>query len=83
MGVLLKDAFLLIANCTGVSHMAAALHTPSLIISMDGEPRRWAPLDTRLHKTIDWTTHPGIGETLLQLNTLILDRTPLAVGGII
>jgi ADP-heptose:LPS heptosyltransferase len=83
MGVLLKDAFLLIANCTGVSHMAAALHTPSLIISMDGEPHRWAPLDKRLHRTIDWTTHPGVGEVILQLNTLILDRTPLTVGDIL
>ena len=55
MAVLTKNAFMLIANCTGVSHMAAALQTPSVIISMDGEPERWAPLDTELHRTIDWT----------------------------
>lgn len=83
LGALLKDAFLLIANCTGVSHMAAALHTPSVIISMDGEPYRWAPLNTSLHKTVDWTTHPGIGEVVLQLNTLIINRTALAAGEIL
>lgn len=83
LGALLKDAFMLIANCTGVSHMAAALHTPSVIISMDGEPYRWAPLNKHLHKTIDWTAHPGIGEVMLQLNTLLIDRTALAAGGIL
>ncbi|PUZ22602.1 LPS biosynthesis glycosyltransferase [Chitinophaga parva] len=58
MGALLKNAFVLIANCTGVSHIAAALETPSLIISMGGEPGRWVPLNRQLHTTIDWTTTP-------------------------
>jgi len=83
LAALLKDAFMLIANCTGVSHMAAALHTPSVIISMDGEPYRWAPLNRSLHKTIDWTAHPHIGEVMLQLNTLLIDRTTLAAGEIL
>ena len=56
-GVLIKNALLLISNCTGVSHIAAALETPGLIISMDGEPERWAPLDKNLYRTIDWTQH--------------------------
>jgi ADP-heptose:LPS heptosyltransferase len=55
MGVLLKNAAGLISNCTGVSHVAAALKTKSVVISMDGEPERWAPLNTSLHTTIDWT----------------------------
>lgn len=58
MGMLIRDTALLISNCTGVSHVAAALHSPSLIISMDGEPHRWAPLDHSIHRTIDWTRHP-------------------------
>lgn len=56
LGILIKNAFAIIANCTGVSHIAAALQTPSLIISMDGEPERWAPVNKELHHTIDWTT---------------------------
>jgi ADP-heptose:LPS heptosyltransferase len=71
LGVLLRNAALLIANCTGVSHLAAALRTPSLIISMDGEPHRWGPLDHRLHTTIDWTTHPSPEEIIQALDTLL------------
>ncbi|WP_432710994.1 glycosyltransferase family 9 protein [Pedobacter sp.] len=55
VAVLIDQAYALIANCTGVSHLAAALHTQSVIISMDGEMERWAPLDKTLHATIDWT----------------------------
>lgn len=52
---LIKDAKLLISNCTGVSHIASAVRTPSIVISMDGEPERWGPLNKTLHKTFDWT----------------------------
>lgn len=55
IGQLIKEARLLISNCTGVSHIAAAMETPSIVISMDGEPERWGPLNKDLHKTIDWT----------------------------
>ncbi|WP_295767113.1 glycosyltransferase family 9 protein [uncultured Mucilaginibacter sp.] len=58
VGVLIRDAALLISNCTGVSHMSSAFKTPSIVISMDGEPYRWGPLDTRIHRTIDWLQSP-------------------------
>lgn len=58
VGALIKDAALLISNCTGVSHMAAAFKTPSVVISMDGEPNRWGPIDTYRHRTINWMTSP-------------------------
>lgn len=63
ISVLLKNAFMLISNCTGVSHIASALKVPGIIISMDGEPTRWAPLDTLLHKTIDWTKYKDFNVT--------------------
>ncbi|MCF0069621.1 glycosyltransferase family 9 protein [Dyadobacter sp. CY261] len=53
---LIRESALLVSNCTGVSHIASATATPSIVISMDGEPERWAPLNKVLHKTIDWTT---------------------------
>ena len=58
VAVLIKNAALLISNCTGVSHIAAAFKTPSVVISMDGEPERWGPLDTRNHCTINWLRSP-------------------------
>lgn len=53
IGALIRNAFMLISNCTGVSHIAAALRVPSIVISMDGEPERWGPLNKELHRTID------------------------------
>jgi ADP-heptose:LPS heptosyltransferase len=61
---LIESAYLLISNCTGVSHIAAALETPSLVISMDGEPERWGPINTRFHHTIDWTRNPDFARAL-------------------
>lgn len=58
IGALIDGSYALIANCTGVSHIAAALEKQSIIISMDGEPERWAPLNKELHRTIDWTATP-------------------------
>jgi ADP-heptose:LPS heptosyltransferase len=83
LAALLHDSFLLVANCTGVSHMAAALRVPSLIISMDGEPYRWAPQNKVLHRTIDWTLQPGIGKVVLELNNFILYHTSLIADSIL
>ncbi len=52
LAALLKSAKLLISNDTGVSHVASALHIPSIVIFQDSEPLRWAPLDKKLHKVI-------------------------------
>jgi ADP-heptose:LPS heptosyltransferase len=75
LAVLLKNAFALVSNCTGVSHIADAFDTPSVIISMDGEPERWSPLDKELHKVIDWIKEPSFENVLLQTKSL-LKATP-------
>lgn len=58
VGLLIKNAFMLISNCTGVSHIAAAFETPSVVISMNGEPQRWAPQNKDKHVVLDWLTEP-------------------------
>jgi ADP-heptose:LPS heptosyltransferase len=52
LAALLTGAKLLICNDTAVSHMAAALRTPSVVIYLGSSPARWAPLDTRLHRQV-------------------------------
>lgn len=71
IAALIKHAHLLIANCTGVSHIAAATKTPSLIISMDGEAYRWGPMNHSLHHVFDWTQHKSFTEIFHQLVSLV------------
>src|SRR5215217_1026436 len=70
VAALIANAKGLISNCTGVSHVAAALRTPSVVISMDGEPLRWGPLNKTLHRTIDWTTAPGYNQVSAAVNSM-------------
>jgi ADP-heptose:LPS heptosyltransferase len=72
IAALIKQADLLIANCTGVSHIAAATKTPSIIISMDGEPHRWGPMNQMLHHVFDWTKKRSFAEVHHQLTSVII-----------
>ena len=60
LALLLKQARAVLSNCTGVSHIASALNIPGVIISMDGEPKRWGPLNHHTLSTIDWTHTPDM-----------------------
>lgn len=57
LGALIEGAERVVCNDTGVSHIAAALRRPSLVISCGADAARWAPLDTRLHQVL-WQPMP-------------------------
>lgn len=53
MAALIHRSQLLLSNDTGVSHIAAALGVPSVIIfSNYSDPGRWAPLNDQLHTAV-------------------------------
>lgn len=71
LALLLRHASGMISNCTGISHLGAAMRTKSVVINMDGEPYRWGPLDTHRHKTIDWLKNNNYDDVLATASQLI------------
>lgn len=58
LAALYADARLLICNDTGVSHLAAAVRLPSIVIFASPDTRRWAPLDRVRHRAV-WQVTPA------------------------
>lgn len=52
MAALMSRARLLVCNDTGVSHIAAGLQLPSVVIFSKADMPRWAPLDQDRHRCI-------------------------------
>jgi len=57
LGALIERASLLVSNDTGVSHIAAALGTRSVVVSCGADVSRWAPADATRHRVL-WAAMP-------------------------
>jgi ADP-heptose:LPS heptosyltransferase len=75
-GALLSGARLLICNDTGVSHLAAALRLPSVVISTGDNPARWAPADGRRHRVLCHPDGVGPAEAIAAAEDLLREFPP-------
>jgi ADP-heptose:LPS heptosyltransferase len=73
LAVLLRHASLLVCNDTGVSHLAAAVCAPSVVVFRDSSVDRWAPLDRRLHRPAAASTSLVIAQCVGLLEELQRD----------
>ncbi|MBS1189740.1 MAG: glycosyl transferase family 9 [Rhodocyclaceae bacterium] len=55
LAALVAEARLVVCNDTGMSHVAAAVGTPSVVVACGSDPGRWRPLDEARHRVL-W--HP-------------------------
>lgn len=69
LAALIKGSRGLICNDTGVSHLAAAMKVPSIVIFSETDPVRWAPLDQRKHH---WLYRPDIKDVLNEADEFLL-----------
>lgn len=52
LAALVSNARLVVCNDTGLSHVAAAMKTRSVVIASGSDTRRWAPLDLDRHRVL-------------------------------
>lgn len=71
LAALLNGARLLVCNDTGVSHLAAALRTPSVVVSTGDNPARWAPTDLHRHRVLGGHREVSPAEVVGQAEELL------------
>ena len=75
LAALLSGARLLVCNDTGVSHLAAATRTPSVVLFSETDPARWAPLGRARHRAL------GGANTAVDVDTVLAVTRTLLLGG--
>lgn len=71
LAALIGQARLLVCNDTGVSHIAAALKVPSVVVFRASDMDRWAPLDRALHRCVWDPEGERVDEVLSQARALL------------
>lgn len=76
MAALMSRARLLVCNDTGVSHIAAGLRLPSVVVFSKADIRRWSPLDQRLHRSVWDPEGRQVAEVLRHARELLAAPSP-------
>lgn len=71
LAALLSGARLVVCNDTGVSHLAAALRVPSVVIFQEDARRQWAPLDRQRHRSLYDPNGVRVDAVLHEANDLL------------
>ena len=71
LGALVDGARLVVCNDTGISHIADGLATPSVVVSQDGEPNRWAPTNRHLHRVVNVAAGAGVEDVIEHATDLL------------
>jgi ADP-heptose:LPS heptosyltransferase len=74
LALLISEARLLVSNDTGVSHLAAAFKTPSVILFRTSDPLRWRPLDHQRHRTIIKSGEISPQQVIIEARRLLKEK---------
>lgn len=78
LGALIGRASLLVSNDTGVSHVAAATGTRSVVIFLASDPDRWAPLNRDLHQVVTPIESENVDHVLVRAEHALHETTSRA-----
>jgi len=78
LALLISNARILISNDTGVSHIAAAFETPSVILFTVSDADRWRPLNHRIHRGILNALEVSVEEILGEVMPLVRETSSYA-----
>lgn len=76
LAALLCEARMLVCNDTGVSHLAAALRLPSMVISTGRNPSRWAPTDKGRHRVLGGDQFVPIAAVVQEVEMILTQSPP-------